>query len=241
MKHKLRESEPCCYEQYSLKQQRCSTSSVEKEITIFFSDIRNFTALSEAAGAPKHLIHLMNAYMDPMSQIIIRSGGTVDKFIGDAIMAYWNAPLSIENHADKAVSAALEQLHYLPKLNALLKTNPEFAQIVSMSEAKAVPIIDIGIGINTGLAIVGEMGTSSQSDYTVIGDAINLGSRLESLCKYYNSHLTISNFTKSLLKGSYIFRFLDLVTVKVVKVNLLKYGKSMTLTRLKRTTLQCQL
>lgn len=100
---------------------------VEKEITIFFSDIRNFTALSEAAGAPKHLIHLMNAYMDPMSQIIIRAGGTVDKFIGDAI---------------------------------------------------------------------------------------NLGSRLESLCKYYNSHLTISNFTKSLLKGSYIFRFLDLVTVK---------------------------
>ncbi|MFW9620320.1 MAG: CHASE2 domain-containing protein [Sulfurospirillum sp.] len=187
---------------------------VEKEITIFFSDIRNFTALSEAAGAPKHLIHLMNAYMDPMSQIIIRAGGTVDKFIGDAIMAYWNAPLSIENHADKAVSAALEQLHYLPKLNALLKTNPEFAQIVSMSEAKAVPIIDIGIGINTGLAIVGEMGTSSRSDYTVIGDAINLGSRLESLCKYYNSHLTISNFTKSLLKGSYIFRFLDLVTVK---------------------------
>lgn len=187
---------------------------VEKEITIFFSDIRNFTALSEAAGAPKHLIHLMNAYMDPMSQIIIRAGGTVDKFIGDAIMAYWNAPLSIENHADKAVSAALEQLHYLPKLNALLKTNPEFAQIVSMAEAKAVPIIDIGIGINTGLAIVGEMGTSSRSDYTVIGDAINLGSRLESLCKYYNSHLTISNFTKSLLKGSYIFRFLDLVTVK---------------------------
>jgi adenylate cyclase len=156
----------------------------------------------------------MNAYMDPMSQIIIRAGGTVDKFIGDAIMAYWNAPLSIENHADKAVSAALEQLHYLPKLNALLKTNPEFAQIVSMSEAKAVPIIDIGIGINTGLAIVGEMGTSRRSDYTVIGDAINLGSRLESLCKYYNSHLTISNFTKSLLKGSYIFRFLDLVTVK---------------------------
>lgn len=187
---------------------------VEKEITIFFSDIRNFTAISEAAGDPKHLIHLMNAYMDPMSQFIIHSGGTVDKFIGDAIMAYWNAPINIDNHADKAVSTALEQLHYLPKLNALLKANSEFAQIASMAEAKAAPIIDIGIGINTGLAIVGEMGTSSRSDYTVIGDAINLGSRLESLCKYYNSHLTISNFTKALLKGSYIFRFLDLVTVK---------------------------
>ncbi|MBP1681958.1 MAG: putative adenylate cyclase [Proteobacteria bacterium] len=187
---------------------------VEKEITIFFSDIRNFTAISEAVGDPKHLIHLMNAYMDPMSQIIIRSGGTVDKFIGDAIMAYWNAPLSMKDHADKAVTAALQQLHHLKSLNAELKATPEFAKIASMSEAKAMPIIDIGIGINTGVAIVGEMGTSNRSDYTVIGDAINLGSRLESLCKYYNSHLTISHFTKAKLKGSYIFRFLDLVTVK---------------------------
>jgi len=187
---------------------------VEKEITIFFSDVRGFTAISEAAGNAKSLIHLMNAYMDPMSQIIIRSGGTVDKFIGDAIMAYWNAPLSMEDHADKAVHAALEQLHHLASLNAKLKANPEFAPIALMAESQKMPIIDIGIGINTGVAIVGEMGTSSRSDYTVIGDAINLGSRLESLCKYYHSHLTISHFTKAKLKGAYIFRFLDLVTVK---------------------------
>ena len=187
---------------------------VEKEITIFFSDVRNFTAISEAAGDAKSLIHLMNAYMDPMSQIIIRSGGTVDKFIGDAIMAYWNAPISMKDHADKAVSAALEQLHHLKALNAELKANPEFSKVVAMAEEKGTPIIDIGIGINTGVAIVGEMGTSSRSDYTVIGDPINLGSRLESLCKYYNSHLTISNFTKAKLEGAYIFRFLDLVTVK---------------------------
>ncbi|WP_263832459.1 CHASE2 domain-containing protein [Sulfurospirillum oryzae] len=187
---------------------------IEKEITIFFSDVRNFTAISEAAGDAKKLIHLMNAYMDPMSQIIIRSGGTVDKFIGDAIMAYWNAPISIEDHADKAVTAALQQLHHLKTLNAALKDNPEFDKVTAMAEEKGIPIIDIGIGINTGVAIVGEMGTSSRSDYTVIGDPINLGSRLESLCKYYNSHLTISNFTKAQLKGDYIFRFLDLVTVK---------------------------
>ena len=187
---------------------------VEKEITIFFSDVRGFTAISEAAGDAKSLIHLMNAYMDPMSQIIIRSGGTVDKFIGDAIMAYWNAPLSMEDHADKAVGAALEQLHHLASLNAKLKANPEFTPIALMAEAQKIPIIDVGIGINTGVAIVGEMGTSSRSDYTVIGDAINLGSRLESLCKYYHSHLTISHFTKARLKGAYLFRFLDLVTVK---------------------------
>ena len=186
----------------------------EKEITIFFSDVRNFTNISEALGNPKHLIHLMNAYMDPMTEIIIKSGGTVDKFIGDAIMAYWNAPLDVPNHADKAVSAALDQLHRLKSLNTALNHNIEFANVVAMSEKKGVPIIDIGIGINTGVAIVGEMGSSGRSDYTVIGDPINLGSRLESLCKYYNSKLNISNFTKAQLKGNYIFRFLDLVTVK---------------------------
>jgi adenylate cyclase len=186
----------------------------EKEITVFFSDVRNFTRISEAMGNPKHLIHLMNAYMDPMSEIIIQSGGTVDKFIGDAIMAYWNAPLDVDDHADKAVVASLNQLHMLKQLNEMLRLNPEFANAVSMADAQGIPIIDIGIGLNTGMAIAGEMGSSHRSDYTVIGDAINLGSRLESLCKYYHSHLTLSHFTKEKLKGAYIFRFLDLVTVK---------------------------
>ena len=186
----------------------------EREITVFFSDVRNFTNISEAMGNPKNLIHLMNTYMDPMTEIIIKTGGTVDKFIGDAIMAYWNAPVDVENHADQAVIASLQQLHALKKLNASLRENPEFNNVVSMSDKKGVPIIDIGIGLNTGVAIVGEMGSSGRSDYTVIGDPINLGSRLESLCKYYNSKLNISHFTKEKLTGAYIFRFLDLVTVK---------------------------
>lgn len=189
-------------------------AGMEKEITVFFSDVRNFTNISEALGNPKTLIRFMNTYMDPMTEIIIKSGGTVDKFIGDAIMAYWNAPLHVEDHADKAVCAALEQLHRLKSLNAMIQKNPEFENVVKMSTKNGVPIIDIGIGINTGVAIVGEMGSSGRSDYTVIGDPINLGSRLESLCKYYNSKLNISNFTKATLKGDYIFRFLDLVTVK---------------------------
>ena len=189
-------------------------AGMEKEITVFFSDVRNFTNISEAMGEPKSLIHLMNAYMDPMTEIIIKSGGTVDKFIGDAIMAYWNAPLHVSHHADKAVCAALDQLHQLSTLNASLRQNPEFQKVVEMSDKKGVPIIDIGIGLNTGVAIVGEMGSSGRSDYTVIGDPINLGSRLESLCKYYNSKLNISNFTKEQLSGEYLFRFLDLVTVK---------------------------
>jgi len=189
-------------------------SGKEREISIFFSDVRGFTNLSEAMGNPRSLIHLMNTYMDPMTDIIIKSHGTVDKFIGDAIMAYWNAPNEVKNHADVAVCAALDQLHALRELNEQIRLNPEFKNAVDMSDKKGIPIIDIGIGINTGVAIVGEMGSSSRSDYTVIGDPINLGSRLESLCKYYSSKLNISNFTKEKLTGNYIFRFLDLVTVK---------------------------
>lgn len=189
-------------------------AGTEREITIFFSDMRNFTNISEALGNPKHLIALLNTYMDPMTEIIVKSGGTIDKFIGDAIMAYWNAPLSVENHADKAVHAALLQLHRLKSLNASIRQNPEFTNIVTIADEKHLPIIDIGIGINTGIAIVGEMGSKGRSDYTVVGDTINLGARLESLCKYYHSKLNISEFTKAQLRGDYIFRFLDLVTVK---------------------------
>lgn len=172
---------------------------MEKEITIFFSDIRDFTTISETLNNPKHLIHLMNTYMNPMTEIIVKEGGTVDKFIGDAIMAYWNAPLNVPLHADKAVCAALNQLHYLTKLNAQLAKDPEFHALVNMAKSKGTPLISIGIGINTGMAIVGEMGSSGRSDYTVIGDAINLGSRLESLCKYYHSPPHCLSFYKATL------------------------------------------
>lgn len=186
----------------------------EREITVFFSDVRNFTNISESMGNAKSLIKFMNQIMEPMTEIIIEENGTVDKYIGDAIMAYWNAPLDVTNHADKAVCASLRQLHILNKLNQDLRSNPEFKNVIDMSDKEGLPIVDIGIGLNTGVAIVGEMGSTKRSDYTVIGDPINLGARLESLCKHYNSKLNISNFTKEKLTGDYIFRFLDLVTVK---------------------------
>jgi adenylate cyclase len=186
----------------------------EREITVFFSDVRGFTNISEAMGDAKSLINFMNEIMEPMTEIIINENGTVDKYIGDAIMAYWNAPLDVDNHADRAVRASLKQLHALEILNKKLEANPEFKNVTQMAQAANIPIVDIGIGLNSGVAIVGEMGSTKRSDYTVIGDPINLGARLESLCKYYNSRLNISNFTKEMLKGEYIFRFLDLVTVK---------------------------
>lgn len=173
----------------------------EKEVTVFFSDIRNFTNISEQMDDAKGLIEYLNEYMEPMSNIITEYEGTIDKYIGDSIMAYWNAPAQVINHADKAVTASLKQIKQLVPLNRKLKKEKK-------------PLIDMGIGINTGKAIVGEMGSKGRSDYTVIGDAINLGARLESLCKFYDSKLNISNFTKEQLKDNYTFRFLDLVKVK---------------------------
>ncbi len=186
----------------------------EKEITVFFSDIRGFTNISESMGNAKSLIKFMNEIMEPMTEIIIDEKGTVDKYIGDAIMAYWNAPLEVKNHADRAVRASLRQLHKLCSLNESLRADAEFTNVIKMSDDNNIPIVDIGIGLNSGVAIVGEMGSSIRSDYTAIGDPINLGARLESLCKYYNSRLNISNFTKAMLKEDYIYRFLDLVRVK---------------------------
>ncbi len=172
-----------------------------KEVSIFFSDIRGFTNISEKIDKPDLLVKYLNQYMTPMSEIIIKNNGTIDKYIGDSIMAYWNAPFDIDNHADKAVISALEQLEELKKLNIILKNLNQ-------------PKIDIGIGITTGIVTVGEIGSIGRSDYTIIGDNVNLGSRIESLCKFYGCNLIISENTKEQLKEKYIFRYLDFIKVK---------------------------
>lgn len=176
-------------------------SAKDKEVTVFFSDVRGFTTISEAMPSPRALIDYLNRYLTPVTEIIIDNEGTIDKYIGDAVMAYWNAPADVANHQDKAIKASLEQFKFLKELNAKL-------------QAENVPIVEIGIGINTGHVTVGEMGSARRSDYTVIGDPINLGSRLESLCKGYGAKIIISEFTKNGLKEEYITRTLDLVRVK---------------------------
>jgi adenylate cyclase len=187
----------------------------EHEITVTFSDVRNFTNISEAAGSAQVLIQFLNEYMDEMTNIIMKYEGTVDKFIGDAIMSYWNAPVVVKNHVEKSVDATLEQIHAVTPLNVKVKKDQRFKAICDMAANSGVEPLEIGIGINTGIATIGEMGSSGRSDYTAIGDPINLGARLEALCKYYNSMCNISNYVKERIPNEkYIFRFLDLVTVK---------------------------
>lgn len=186
-------------------------SAKEKNITIFFSDVRSFTKISETLHEPNILIAFLNEYMTPMSDIITKNKGTIDKFIGDAIMAYWNAPADIENHEDLALQTALEQITYLDTLNKKLIKDPRFKDL---KKEFGETYINIGIGLNSGPAVVGEMGSKTRSDYTVLGDSVNLGSRIESLCKKYGAKCMISNFMKDKLQNEYIFRLLDKVQVK---------------------------
>lgn len=190
-------------------------AAMEKEVTVFFSDVRSFTNISESMPNAKVLIEFLNEYMDPMTEIITQEKGTVDKFIGDAIMAYWNAPADVSDHPDAAVRATLKQLYKLKQLNKKIYQDKRYTHLLQMCKEKNMIPLDIGVGINTGEVVVGEMGSVKRSDYTIIGDAVNLGARLESLCKYYGSKCNISSFTKERLpENKYIYRFLDFVTVK---------------------------
>lgn len=173
----------------------------EREISILFSDIRGFTTVSEELTPPE-LVKLLNEYLSPMTRIVLEEKGTLDKFIGDAVMALFNAPLDVPEHATRACRAAVRMLEELENLNLGFKSR-------GMKE------INIGIGINTGKAIVGNMGADIRFDYTAIGDSVNLASRLEGQNKYYGTSILISGDTFEQVKnGEFTFRQVDLVQVK---------------------------
>ena len=157
-----------------------------KEMTFMFMDIIGFTPISEAYKEnddPEGLVELINYYLDTMTKIILKHGGTIDKYMGDCIMAFWNAPLECPDHADKAVMTAIEILDAGKELQKEL-------------EDKGLPTIGVGIGINTGDCIVGNMGSESRFDYSVIGDSVNLGARLEGQTRNYDGvDLLLSSYT----------------------------------------------
>jgi adenylate cyclase len=172
-----------------------------KELTVFFSDVRSFTTISESL-TPEKLCELMNEYFTPMADIILKTKGVLDKYIGDAIMAFWGAPIVQPNHAEIAVLAAIEMIFALDKLKVDLPK-------------KGFPAIDIGIGLNTGFMSVGNMGSPQRFCYTVMGDAVNLGARLEGATKDYGIKIMISEFTRAKITRKDIFtRDLDDIRVK---------------------------
>ena len=175
-------------------------SGEKKEITVLFSDIRGFTSLSEQLP-PEELVTILNRYLGPMTDSIMEEQGTLDKYIGDAIMALFNAPLDVEDHAIKAVRSAIKMLENLARLN--LELQDEFGITLKS-----------GIGIHTGEAVIGNMGSRRRFDYTAIGDTVNLASRLEGRTKAYGVDIIISGDTCRQLRDWFLVRKLDRLRVK---------------------------
>jgi adenylate cyclase len=172
----------------------------ERDLSVLFSDIRGFTSISEDLS-PEELVHLLNEYLTVMTDIILKYDGTLDKYMGDAIMAIYGAPLKQPDHPFRACRSALEMMAGLKKLNEKWREEGEKP-------------LDVGIGINTGNMVVGNMGSELRFDYTVMGDAVNLASRLEDANKTYKTNVLISETTYEQVKGEFVCMELDKVRVK---------------------------
>ena len=158
-----------------------------KEMTFMFADIVGFTPISEAYmknDDPEGLVELINLFLDRMTKVVLKNGGTIDKYMGDCIMAFWNAPLPCDNHAEMGVKTAIEIELLTEQLNAQLK-----------EDGYDLPPVVIGTGVNTGTCIVGNMGSELRFDYSVVGDAVNLGARLEVQTRTYDTPILISEYT----------------------------------------------
>lgn len=171
-----------------------------REVTILFSDIRSFTSITEQLP-PQELSRLLREYFDAMTEEVFATDGIVDKYIGDAIMAFWGAPIEQQDQADRAVRTAMGMIKRLRELQAKWR-------------AEGLPALDAGIGINLGIATVGNLGSTRRFDYTLVGDAVNAASRIEQLNKEYSSHIIISETTKAQLTIPVPMRDLGEVNVR---------------------------
>lgn len=172
----------------------------KRELTIHFSDIEGFTTVSESL-TPEDLVVLLAEYLGEMSRIIGEEHGTVDKYIGDAVMAFWGAPQPLPDHAIYAAKAAL-------------RCQARLIELEKKWQAEGRPVFRARIGLNTGEIIVGNMGSAERLNYTVIGDAVNLASRLEGINKYYGTRIMLGETTQKLVAGQFVTRLLDFVAVK---------------------------
>jgi adenylate cyclase len=188
------------YSQLMANPDQAELGGKRREMTVLFSDIRGFTTVTER-GDPEELVRQLNEYFSRMVEIVFRHKGTVDKFVGDMVMALFSAPLDDRDHADHAVQAAIDMVSELGELNKAWA-------------AKGMVQLDIGIGVNSGDMIAGNIGSSSIMSYTVIGDNVNLGARLESLNKDYKTRIIISEATRARLTGDVPTRPLGDVVVK---------------------------
>ena len=190
------------------------------EVTVMFSDIRGFTTISEKLDA-QELAVFLNRYLSDMTKIVFERNGTLDKYIGDAVMAFWGAPFEQPDHAVQACRTALDMM-------------ARMRQLQKQWEAEGKPRLDIGIGLNTGVASVGNMGSSLRYGYTALGDSVNLSSRLEGLNKDYGTHILVSETTYlNAQESGMVFRELDLIRVKgklqpVLLYELVGYASDLT-------------
>ncbi len=192
---------PEVIEELKRNPEKISLGGERKNLTILFSDIVGFTSISEKLS-PEELTHLMNEYLTAMTDIIMRHGGLVDKYIGDAVMAFWGAPLDNPNQTDDACNAIVEMLEKLKELNL------DWAQ-------RGLPHIGIRVGLNSGEVIVGNMGSTKRFNYTIIGDEVNFASRLEGINNYYGTKCAVSeNIVNNVKSKDFVFRELDIIRVK---------------------------
>jgi len=176
-----------------------------RTLSVLFCDVRGFTTLSESMKEePERLTRLVNRILEPLSEAVLAEAGTIDKFIGDCVMAFWNAPLAEPRHAERAVAASLAMLEGIAALNAELQRETDGA---------AAPLA-VGVGINTGDCVVGNMGSRRRFEYSALGDAVNLASRLEGLSKHYRVPILIGAATAEAVADAFVVLELDRVAVK---------------------------
>ena len=177
-------------------------------MTIMFSDVRGFTTISESfKHDPQGLTTLMNRFLTPLTNAILDRKGTIDKYMGDAIMAFWNAPLDDKEHEINACEAALDMLQRIDELN-------QEREIEAQDGGFAYIPINVGVGLNTGVCVVGNMGSTLRFDYSVLGDSVNLASRLEGQSKEYGFPIIIGSKTAMAVKDRFAILELDFIMVK---------------------------